>query len=296
MDNTANKVKTKARQDNTKRPNQTSQAGIPVTRDRIHTRQVAVPTTAREDTHEPGSRPFHSEAAGCPARETRGKPAERPTQPDDPTTRAEVPANEADRPTQPDDPTTQTKVPTRIRIGQLNLQKARAATNNLLPNIDRAARSPLKTLYRPGGNPRTAICTQGQEATVLLLEDISTETMTIAEITVQGLRIYGISLQRGEILLCADANSKSAIWGSPTLDKRGEQFAEMLDAMDLTVMNAGNTPTFDGLRGTSFVDHVGPSLYRDNDKRNSRNRNREGRFLQQEGRREIGTKASQDLN
>ncbi|GLV33092.1 hypothetical protein CBL_21462, partial [Carabus blaptoides fortunei] len=89
---------------------------------------------------------------------------------------------------------------------------------------------------------------------------------------------------RGEILLCADANSKSAIWGSPTEDKRGEQFAEMLDVMDLTVMNAGNAPTFDGPRGTSFVDHVGPSLYRDNDERNRRNRNRERRFLQQEGR------------
>lgn len=53
---------------------------------------------------------------------------------------------------------------------------------------------PLKTYYRPGGNPRTAMCTQGQDATVLLLEDICTETMTIVEITVQGQHIYAISL------------------------------------------------------------------------------------------------------
>ncbi|GLV39321.1 hypothetical protein CBL_20410 [Carabus blaptoides fortunei] len=172
MDNTANNGKTKARQDNTKRPNQTSQAGIPITRDRIHTRQVAGPSTAKQP--------------GCPARETRGKPTERPTQPDDPNTRAEVPANEADRPTQPDHPDKDTVKNVKMIITQFR--------------------------------------------------------------------------QRGEILLCADANSKSAIWGSSTEDKRGELFAEMRDAMDLTVMNAGNAPTFDGPRGTSFVDVTAASL------------------------------------
>ncbi|GLV33298.1 hypothetical protein CBL_21464, partial [Carabus blaptoides fortunei] len=150
-------------------PNPTTRTRVPATKGKIHMSQVAGPSTAKQP--------------GCPARETRGKPTERPTQPDDPTTRAEVPANEADRPTQPDDPDKERQVSVCF------IQEPHTRQGKII-----GLGSPLKTFYRPGGNPRTAICTQGQEGTVLLLEDISTETMTIAEITVQGLRIYGISL------------------------------------------------------------------------------------------------------
>ncbi|XP_047020947.1 uncharacterized protein LOC124630947 [Helicoverpa zea] len=60
------------------------------------------------------------------------------------------------------------------------------------------------------------------------------------------------------IIVGGDANAKSTWWGSSIIDSRGEEVAGSFEDMGLQVLNTGNTPTFDTIRGgkqfTSFVD------------------------------------------
>ncbi|GLV46252.1 hypothetical protein CBL_12329 [Carabus blaptoides fortunei] len=171
-----------------------------------------------------------------------------------------------------------------LTAGQLNLQRSRLATNNLLQvSTDReldicfvqephtrtgtiiGLGAPLRTYYRAGGNPKTAICTGNPERrsrpgtadstesprTYRPIENKNHEfndTMRQIEDTVNKLK------QHGEVLLCVDANSKSPLWGSPIEDSRGASFHGMVDRTEMTVLNNGDTPTFDGPRGTSHID------------------------------------------
>ncbi|CAB3249970.1 unnamed protein product [Arctia plantaginis] len=60
------------------------------------------------------------------------------------------------------------------------------------------------------------------------------------------------------IVLGGDANAKSTRWGSRIEDSRGEAFSGALGEMDLHVLNSGNIPNFDTVRGgvryCSYVD------------------------------------------
>ncbi|CAK1592792.1 unnamed protein product [Parnassius mnemosyne] len=55
-----------------------------------------------------------------------------------------------------------------------------------------------------------------------------------------------------------DANSKSTWWGSPIVDHRGEEMTGALEELGLNIMNRGDIPTFDTIRGgkrySSYVD------------------------------------------
>ena len=56
------------------------------------------------------------------------------------------------------------------------------------------------------------------------------------------------------VVLAGDLNAKSAAWGSPKDDKRGDALAEWLTERDMIILNKGNKPTF--VRGgqESFID------------------------------------------
>lgn len=60
------------------------------------------------------------------------------------------------------------------------------------------------------------------------------------------------------IIVGGDANAKSTWWGSPTVDRRGEEVCGTLGELGLHVLNAGEIPTFDTVRGgqrySSYVD------------------------------------------
>ncbi|GLV33529.1 hypothetical protein CBL_20258, partial [Carabus blaptoides fortunei] len=189
---------------------------------------------------------------------------------------------------------------TRLKIAQINLQRSRAATNNLLGLTESRkvdicfvqephARegqvvglgTKARTYHVNVGKPKSAICAFGTRVSTIMLSHLTTELITVVEISTPEDRIYGVSAylppvknqdfdfiaeletlkdtirelrQKGEVILGMDANSKSPVWGSPTEDNRGISLAEALEDMEMTVINQGDTPTFDGPRGTSFID------------------------------------------
>lgn len=66
------------------------------------------------------------------------------------------------------------------------------------------------------------------------------------------------SVGQNKIIIGGDANAKSTWWGSTIVDDRGEEMAGTIEDMGLQVLNEGDTPTFDTVRGnkayTSFID------------------------------------------
>lgn len=57
-----------------------------------------------------------------------------------------------------------------------------------------------------------------------------------------------------ELLVGCDANAHHPYWGCDHEDSRGEYLANFLVENDLELLNEGNTPTFDGSRGSSIID------------------------------------------
>lgn len=53
-----------------------------------------------------------------------------------------------------------------------------------------------------------------------------------------------------------DANAKSSWWGSPRTDGRGEELSGFIDELGLHILNRGETPTFDTVRGGSTLDKL----------------------------------------
>ncbi|KAA5573735.1 hypothetical protein F3G14_18975, partial [Acinetobacter baumannii] len=60
-----------------------------------------------------------------------------------------------------------------------------------------------------------------------------------------------IELETGQsrLIIGGDCNAKSAWWGSPNEDQRGEQMCGFLEELGLQVLNTGDIPTFDTIRG-----------------------------------------------
>lgn len=56
------------------------------------------------------------------------------------------------------------------------------------------------------------------------------------------------------VVVVGDFNSKSAIWGSPITDIRGEYLAECAAELDLVAMNCGKVPTFERGNSKSYID------------------------------------------
>nr|BAK38641.1 unnamed protein product [Tribolium castaneum] len=58
----------------------------------------------------------------------------------------------------------------------------------------------------------------------------------------------------GNKLLIGDFNAANRAWGSSTNDRRGQLVIEMTEALGMTLLNTGHSPTFLGSGGTSIVD------------------------------------------
>ncbi|XP_039315521.1 uncharacterized protein LOC120360037 [Solenopsis invicta] len=61
-------------------------------------------------------------------------------------------------------------------------------------------------------------------------------------------------LQPGWVLVAGDFNARSADWGCPVTDTRGEMLGDWAAALDLHVLNRGSVPTCVAARGSSIVD------------------------------------------
>ncbi|KAK9719707.1 Endonuclease-reverse transcriptase [Popillia japonica] len=50
--------------------------------------------------------------------------------------------------------------------------------------------------------------------------------------------------RKKQVIIAGDINAKSHLWGSPTIDKKGEHWSEWIAALNLVVQNTGLTQTF----------------------------------------------------
>lgn len=55
-------------------------------------------------------------------------------------------------------------------------------------------------------------------------------------------------------VIAGDFNAKAPLWGSPVLDKRGTYLMEWAAELNLSVVNVGDTPTFERGESASFID------------------------------------------
>lgn len=188
----------------------------------------------------------------------------------------------------------------RIKCGQINLQRAKHATNQITQIINERKLDIVliqephtrtgqviglgkthSVIYRKGTNPKTAIMVVNPQIQCLFVENMSNDLFSVVQLKYNGWEFYAISAyippvknkdykydqvineienklriikQKGNFILGMDANAKSSAWGSPVNEPRGRKLQEMIETNDLTILNEGETPTFDGPCGTSFVD------------------------------------------
>ncbi|KAJ8977860.1 hypothetical protein NQ317_004768 [Molorchus minor] len=60
-----------------------------------------------------------------------------------------------------------------------------------------------------------------------------------------------------EAIFAGDLNAKSALWGSPYSDERGNYVAEWAAELNLTIINTGTTPTFERGSSGTYIDVTG---------------------------------------
>ncbi|GJQ83685.1 hypothetical protein Trydic_g14392 [Trypoxylus dichotomus] len=63
-----------------------------------------------------------------------------------------------------------------------------------------------------------------------------------------------LSIDTNAVIMGLDANSKSALWNSPTEDWRGRELETFLENYSFVVLNNNEEPTFVGHQGSSFID------------------------------------------
>lgn len=195
-----------------------------------------------------------------------------------------------------------------IKFAQLNLGKGRGATSNILEISERERLDVLflqepntlgdkvvgfsrnfKVASKTVERPRSCIVIANSNYASALLDDLSCELLTVAEINTGLGNFHAVSgyfppitrpryeedelfarLCRAleeltrlgtRIVIGGDFNAKSTVWGGAVEDARGERLAEVFNRFNLTVINDGSGPTFVGHGGgSSFIDITVASL------------------------------------
>ena len=179
-----------------------------------------------------------------------------------------------------------------LSILQINARRARTATKEIRQIIDereidiacvqepyvrsRAAQGyPVShTKITVGDYPGAAIIVTNRQITTTLINQLSNSKVLCLEVKTQNLSFILVNMyfqycepvepfivalenilnnyQNNNILIVADANSKSVLWNSKLTDARGEQLEELIFAHNLTILNQpGNPPTYRGPAGAS---------------------------------------------
>ena len=130
---------------------------------------------------------------------------------------------------------------------------------------------------KPGDNAWAAIIVFNPNLTIMKLDHLSDEHLVCAQIDNGLTDLYIVSgyfqfsdpielyitktsniiraLKGKKIILCLDANSKSPMWHSDTLDENGEKMEDFIQDMELMALNEpGNPSTFATTRGKSNID------------------------------------------
>ncbi len=181
-----------------------------------------------------------------------------------------------------------------LRCVQINLQKARVASVELrvpdlgdvaliqepyvLKGTPRYLDTAVGNIYAFKGKARTAIYVR-KELDVWLVEEFTSEDLCVCTIKVEGQLWYFASLylditesivsvcdsrlnkllewcenHKIPLLIAADCNAHSVLWGCENSNSRGEELEEVILTRDLTVLNEGNECTFQTIRAKSIID------------------------------------------
>ncbi|XP_045450167.1 uncharacterized protein LOC123658921 [Melitaea cinxia] len=136
------------------------------------------------------------------------------------------------------------------------------------------------------GTVKAAIIIFGADFYVKQYPELTTNNITVVGIRVRGREITLVSfyfepdlpmdsylahLRRVQretgarsMIVGGDANAKCVWWGSPVTDRRGVELCGTLEDLGLSLLNQGETPTFDTIRGgvrySSYIDITAVSL------------------------------------
>ena len=125
-------------------------------------------------------------------------------------------------------------------------------------------------------DPRAAVLAYHGRTTVTQLDHLSSRHAVCVEVHNPVVSFYAVSayfqyseptsghlgnlsrvlraLQGRRVLICADVNAKSVLWGSPATDGRGELVEDFVASHGLHLLNSGCGATFCGARGSSSID------------------------------------------
>ena len=141
------------------------------------------------------------------------------------------------------------------------------------PNVSRGKITgfPNKTVFAIGENPRAAIVTLAN-ANVNCLTHLSSSDHTVMQINTEGQKIiitsfyhdityseHGLPLSEisslsSNTLYAGDTNAHSVLWGSSSNNPRGDKWEETILANNLSILNEGDSPTFENHIGRTHVD------------------------------------------
>lgn len=137
------------------------------------------------------------------------------------------------------------------------------------------------TRAQKGANAKVATIVTNRDIQIMIIDEYSDEHILTVEIVKGDYRFYNMNIylppagneafkfteklqkineiihalkSSGEVMITADANSKSLRWGSIKEDRRGREWIEVIDANELIVVNEGNIPTFSSTNGHSIID------------------------------------------
>lgn len=128
------------------------------------------------------------------------------------------------------------------------------------------------------GTVKASIAVLDDGVDVLQCPELTTENITVVKVRTKAWTIavasyyfepdqpiepYLVALKaarratKNRLIIAGDANAKSIWWGSREDNQRGEQMYGALTEMDMQVLNSGNVPTFDTIRGgVRYSSHV----------------------------------------
>lgn len=134
----------------------------------------------------------------------------------------------------------------------------------------RGARVYQNTEYGEG-TVKAAIAVFNQDLDVIQCPELTTNNIAVVRIRTRAWQITAISfyfeptqpiepyleqiktivdkIGQGRVIVGGDANAKSTWWGSNVIDDRGEELSGTLEELGLQVLNEGDMPTFDTIRG-----------------------------------------------
>ena len=137
----------------------------------------------------------------------------------------------------------------------------------------------LKAHYKPGDRCRAVVAVKGPSIDLLPLPDLTSHNLAVAQVRIPGKDFYFISIYfhphgkldedielldsvirqlptHSPLVICSDSNCRSTAWFDTVDNPRGSKLLDFVNATNLIITNAFDTPSFNGANGSSLVDII----------------------------------------